>query len=442
MVWGVFCLTKWAKAYSSAYAFAAGLCFGIIPTIRYAEVLLGLGALVFVALHLKANARCIRSVLAGLIGAAIPITALCIRNHAAFGVSWKTGYSLTNEQTGFSWLYFKDYALPYLQQLLAEGSGLPFGLGLVGLAVLCSQRATWKRGLLLAMLAGPTTVLYMAYYLPPDAASMRFLVPTLFVYPIAGVWLLKILAVHHRRPAWAGAITLLLLTAVWGLPPSVQAMERQGRTNGSLARATGLLKEHVEPGSVVITDGLIQQHLDFIGAWRLVNGAVLSRDRQRNRPPPARVDGMPDPRQERGPDPRRARYGDLNDDDLVDTFAADMWRWADGAAAVYWMTSEDELEQIERRLVGYGTLTQVARIDQPSRRRQSDGTRGRRSLRRPAGPPGRQDRPERPGRLRRRQPRRGGIPGRPSSDQGPASLILLEWTRDAESIPIRLPSIE
>ncbi|MGD2111346.1 MAG: hypothetical protein PVI86_18365, partial [Phycisphaerae bacterium] len=79
MVWGLFCLAKWVRTYSPPYAFAAGLCFGIIPTIRYAEALLGLAALVFVALHVKANPRCARSVLAGLIGAFIPITALCVR---------------------------------------------------------------------------------------------------------------------------------------------------------------------------------------------------------------------------------------------------------------------------------------------------------------------------------------------------------------------------
>ena len=272
----------------------------------------GLAALVFVALHLKTNPQYRRSVFAGLIGAAIPISALCIRNHAAFGAVWKTGYSITNEQTGFGWIYFKDYALPYLQQLLAEGSGLVFGLGLVGLAVLCSQRATWKRGILLALLVVPTTVLYMAYYFPPDGASMRFLVPTLFVYPIAGVWLLKLLAVHYPRPAVAGAITLLLFTTGWSLPPALQGLERQERTNGALARATDVLKEHVEPGSIVIADGLIPQQLDFIGNWRLVDGAVLSQDRQRRPPPPTKRDGAPGPGPGRGVNQSRARYGNLH----------------------------------------------------------------------------------------------------------------------------------
>jgi len=212
LIWGVYFLARWVRTHSLLCIFGAGLCLGAIPTIRYAEALFGLAFGVFVLLNVRGDRRTWRSLIAGAAGVAIPVGALCVRNHLAFGAFWKTGYSLTNEDSGFGWGYFADHAVPYLQKLLSEGSGLVFGLGVVGIAVLCARRDTWKRSILLVGLIVPTTALYMSYYWAPDGASMRFLVPTLFVYPIAAVWLLQMLTVNQRRPALVGSVVLLLVT--------------------------------------------------------------------------------------------------------------------------------------------------------------------------------------------------------------------------------------
>ena len=51
---------------------------------------------------------------AGL-GAATPILPLLIRNQLLMGAFWRTGYPLTNEQTGFSYEYFKEHAIDYIR---------------------------------------------------------------------------------------------------------------------------------------------------------------------------------------------------------------------------------------------------------------------------------------------------------------------------------------
>ncbi len=60
--------------------------------------------------------------------AAVPIVPLLIRNQLVLGAFWRTGYSLTNEQTGFGWSYFTQHALQYIQQINSGGLGLMLAL--------------------------------------------------------------------------------------------------------------------------------------------------------------------------------------------------------------------------------------------------------------------------------------------------------------------------
>ena len=280
LIWGVYCLARWAQSYAARWAFGAGLLFGAIPTIRYAEALFGLGLVLFVLLNLRGARRPWRSLLAAALGGALPLAALCIRNHFAFGAFWKTGYSLTNEQTGFGWEYFLQNALSYLQQLMGSGGGLAFGLGVIAIALMCIRRSTWKRGLLLVALTLPSTLLYMCYYWPADGQSMRFLLPTLCLYPIGAVWLLRELTTGRRAAAWVGSSVMLLLTVAWGLPASLSLMQQVARDNAALAGVTRMVQTHVEPGSIIIAPSTVQQQLDFVGDWKLADNSVLTNRRR------------------------------------------------------------------------------------------------------------------------------------------------------------------
>ncbi len=430
LIWGVYFLARWAPTYSLPCAFGAGVCLGTIPTIRYAEALFGLAFGVFVLLNLRRGGKTWRSLIAATVGAAIPISALCVRNHLAFGAFWKTGYTLTSEHTGFGWGYFVDHAVPYVQQLLSEGSGLMFGLAVVGIAVLCARRDTWKRGVLLVGLIVPTTVLYMSYYWAPDGASMRFLVPTLFVYPIAGVWLLQMLTVKQHRSALAASVVLLLVTIAWGLPTSIQALQRQKHNNASLAHVTRVLTRQVEPGSVLIADRSVQQHLDYVGQWRLADRSVLTRQPGHPIRPPRDSDA-PNPRPPRQGNTALDRYASLSERERFDEFSHDIWQWAGDRGKVYWLGDGEQLARLEQQLQSSDVLTTVTTIELPESGATLPDAPGQfRPPRRPGRRPGAGPAARRPGRPRGRRPG-GGMPGELSPLQNGEPLLLVEWTREA-----------
>jgi 4-amino-4-deoxy-L-arabinose transferase-like glycosyltransferase len=419
LVWGLFCLARWQRNRTAGWAFAAGCCFGMIPTIRYAEGLFLAGFAGFVLLNIGRDRQSRRCVLAAVLGAAIPIGILCVRSQLAFGAFWRTGYALTNEQTGFGWSYFIDHAVPYLRQLGAEGSGLLFGLGVVGLTILCARAESWKRGVLLVALVVPTTLLYMSYYWAPDGAAMRFLVPTLFIYAIAGVWLLSIVWRHHPRAGVAAAVVLLILTAAWGLAPSLRALERQRESDAVLATLTRVVKAEVEPGSIVIAERLIQQQLDFVGRWRLVDESIVTRPARRLLRRADLDANRPSPRPARWNDDRLTRYDGLRGGALYDAFSEDVWAWAGKEHRVYWIATQDQLDRVQEELWEWDRLSPVATIDMPERavpefRPGPPGIGPRRGSGRPVGRRGRGD----------------AAPPRMAALRAGEPLVLVEWTRE------------
>jgi len=208
---------------------------------------------------------------------------LAIHNHLAFGAFWRTGYAVSHEQTGFGWGYFAEHWMPYLEGLAGPGVGLLFGLGVVGLAALCARPETRQHGVLLAALILPTTLLYMAYYWQPSTMSLRFLLPTYYLYAIAGVWFLSLIAEKIGRPAVIGAGVLVGLSLVWGVSRSLENLAMQRTRNASLARVTEAVEEHVPAGSILLVDRQVGQHLDVIGQWQLGQAEVLAGGDRRRR---------------------------------------------------------------------------------------------------------------------------------------------------------------
>jgi len=373
LVWALFFLARWSKTYLVWCALAAGLCIGMIPTIRYPELILCPAFGIFVLFHYKIDKAFLRSVFAGAIGAAIPIAALCLRNQIAYGGFWKTGYAIAIGQKTFSWNYFVDSFLPFLIMLLANGCGLVFVTGIIGIGILSVQRYTWRCGALFAMLVLPITLLYMSYYWGADPQSMRYLLPTFYIYTIASVWLLSVVCVNHYSSAFAGSIVLLLITIVWGLPQSVRPMQHLTNNNAILAKITNVVEKHVEPGSIIITNEGINQHLDFIGDWRLVALFILNAQRHpvtRMLPPGPK---MPAPHGLRAPHElrnveARLKYENLEGKELFDNFSSDVWHWAGANRRVYWLAKQEQINDYKRQLSGHDQLVMVEKIELPDRR--------------------------------------------------------------------------
>ena len=430
LLWGMYGLLRWTQHHSPGWLALAGFCIGMVPTIRYAEVLYAGAFALFIILRLRdtrpTGAGALATVATAALPAAVPMSLLAIRNHRAFGAFWRTGYAASQEQTGFGWGYFADHWASYLEGLMGPGMGLLFGLGVFGLAVLCTRPDTRQRGLFLVSLILPTTLLYMAYYWQPDPKSLRFLLPTYYLYTMAGIWLLSLMAERLGRPAVIGTIVVVGLSVVWGSSRSLESLALQQDRNAALVHITRAVEQHVPAGSILLVDRQVGQHLDVIGRWRLGQAEVLSGADRRSRvfgpgqrpgwggplapgstPPgtqPSPRDAAPgdraaataDPRDMRdGPNPmaggamqRLARYRGLREPERSAMVCQDLIAWAGEDSCIYVLGAKEEITAQMRRLGLGNSWQELATIELPQTE-EPGGRPGRGARRARPGFPGR-----------------------------------------------------
>ncbi len=389
LVWGIYFAARWEQSKRARWALAAGLLFGAIPTVRYPEALFIAAFGVFLLLNLHRHRRASASLLAAIVGVGLPLGALLVRNQFAFGAFWRTGYAASNEQTGFGWDYFIQHAVPYLQEMQGAGAGLLIGVGLVGIAAMCAQRETWRRGVLAAGVVLPITLLYMAYYWGQGGGAMRFFVPVFFVFAIATAYALQLLARSSRVAAIGASAALLLYMCAWGLPDSLHQLRRLGHTDAALALATNQVRKYVEPGSIVLADQLLQQQLDFVGGWRLADEALLTGrgpgggppgvpggGRATRRPGAGAREGQRDTRGDANqPNPvmnqarqeRMRQFEGLDEDERRDALFAELKKWAAGKGKVYWIGPETALSRMQSEFGQCGRFKTVALFQLPAR---------------------------------------------------------------------------
>jgi len=428
LVWGVYLLICWSQTMSVWPALGAGVLLGVVPTIRYPAVVFGLAVGVFMLTYARRGRQAVLTTLAAVGGAMIPIIILAIRNQMAFGAFWRTGYALTNEQTGFGLQYFARNAVQYIENVQGRGAGLFAALGWVGMILLTARRATWRVGVLLLMLVVPLTLVYMSYYWAPGhmpGATMRFLVPTFFFYTVAGLWLLKQLMPGRAAGVRAATIAVIALTVCWGIPSSIELMARDSHMNGALAKITQAVSTHVKPGSVIVSNQKILQHLDFIGEWRLADESVLlGRGRGMGRPGGREGNtDAPSPRQTGKMEAAQKRYGSRRGRGVSDEALDDVEAWAGAKRKVYWLGTPDSILPLLPR---EDRLEEVARIKLP--KMKTDTRRGRGG---PGGGPPRGMGPPGGGPAFGRRSRGFGRRGRGRGAdilRSGGELILSEWT--------------
>lgn len=451
LLWGLYGLVRWEKTKSAGWAILTGLCLGMIPTIRYAEALFLFAAAGFVAMNWR-PADGFRSLIAGVMAAGVPMTALAVRNQNAFGAFWKTGYSVSGEQTGFALSYFLRFTIPYLLMIFAIGSFAVFVVGVRGIVTLCRHPETRRRGVLLMMLTLPISLLYCAYYFPANPKSMRFFLPTFYIYAIAAVYFIAERMATDAPRATRLAKRLFLLNLIWGIPLTYLELASLKRDNRELAKITRELQSHVTPGSILVAQSGVLQHLDFVGGWQLAPEESFYRQARSNRPlgPEtfgsgfAPMFGFDDPNDDRTPESRSQEFRK----NLID--------WSGTSRKIYVLASQNQLDSIEKQFGENDQFRQISVVQ------VSGGDRGRRGgpprfdgpdkhgEERPPGPPGgfffRLFGPPMPppgmgphgdgpgGRRKGRRGPGGGFGGPPGRFHPPqdGKLLLVEWQINAK----------
>lgn len=283
LVWGIWFLLRWSGRGRLRDVFAAGLVLGSIPSIRYADAVVALGVAAFLLAHVARFRNIWQHSLVAIAGAAVPIVPLMLRNKLVFGSFFSTGYSLTHESTGFSWDNFKDHWLGYLQMLGSGGLGLPFFLGVIGVAWMFATRGTRAVAAMLTLAVVPFLAVYMAYYwsqgigASTDGGGMRFLVPIVPLFVIASVWTLRQMTLDRGRAAGVTvAVSVIALQSLLSIPVAWDALRQDRDAKEASARATRGLEATAARGDVVIAPSGLLQHLDFVHHWTLVDASIVS----------------------------------------------------------------------------------------------------------------------------------------------------------------------
>lgn len=269
---GILALLRFAENLSPARGLLAGVLLGIVPTIRYPEAIAGLTVGIWLLWRIRPVTRLWPAVL----GAALPVGALMAHNAGAYGAFWRTGYALTNEQTGFGWSYFSAHWLGYLQSLSGTGLGLFFAFGVAGLAGLVADQRHRATGVLLAGIAAPLVLLYMAYYFGGGDGSLRFLVPTFPLLAVAGAWMLTRATAASGVAGTAVWITVATLQLLPGGAAAAQRATRMETTLRAATEARRTLEKQAPAGSVVIVERQLGESLDATGRWRLAEENLVA----------------------------------------------------------------------------------------------------------------------------------------------------------------------
>ncbi|HUR60038.1 MAG TPA: glycosyltransferase family 39 protein [Opitutaceae bacterium] len=386
LVAGILALLHFGETLRPRVGFVAGLLLGLVPTIRYPEAIVGLTVAAWLLYFVRPRTR----FWPAIVGAALPIALLCAHNAVAYGAFWRTGYALTNEQTGFGVGYFFSHVLPYLQNLSGPGLALFFGFGVAGIAALAVEPATRRTGVLFAGIVVPLVMLYMAYYWGAGGGAgagmgnLRFLLPTLPFLAVGGAWVLAALVERLGAGGRAAAAVVVALQLLLGGGASQQMLAQTRNSIGAAARVRALAEKQIPPGSVLIVDRTLGESLDAVGQWKLIEENFLSfgggGPRGFGGPggpgamggpgpmggPPGELGlggDTPNPQQVGKNRAQQERYAGLRGEERRARIWADVQAWAAGRP-VFWFTRS--LDVVDNQLPAGADYESLAEVDAPS----------------------------------------------------------------------------
>lgn len=369
LIWGAYLLFRWQENKKPLVLFSSALFFGIIPTVRYPEGIFILSFILFYLINIKGLKKWWLHLVAGTAGILLPIIPLLIRNHHAFGKFYLTGYSLTQEQTGFSLSNIKSNLVVYLKSFNTVGLGFFFAVGIAGLIGMILLKKTRQNGIFLAFLTISSLVLYNLYYWSSpgqDVATLRFFLPVFFCFIVAAIWILSYLSVKKSKVLKAMALVLIVFQLVWTVFIFIdldKGLKDLKYKKSVLVTVTNSLEENVKEDSVIIAHPDILQHLDFVRKWRLAE--IITR------PVPEKAGPVPgsgydeaSPMQEEKMELRIEKYEGLLPAEIESLLAEDILDWADGSK-VFFLLTEEQLTSLRGKIFNKGSLKVVKRIKLP-----------------------------------------------------------------------------
>ncbi len=370
LVGGVLALLRFGETRAVPIGLLAGGLLGAVPAMRYPEAIVG----VTIVAWLLWRVRPLVHVWPAIVGAAVPIGGLCLHNAAAYGAFWRTGYALTNEQTGFGLSYFTAHALPYLQALGGQGIALFFAFGAAGLAALVADTRRRSEGVLFAGIVVPLVLLYMAYYfgggMGAAAGNLRFLIPTFPFFAVAGVWLLARMAEQLGAAGRAAVAVVAALQLIVGVGASAQMLASAKTSLQAAARARVLADKEIPPGSVVIVDRQLAESFDALGRWKIVEESFLAGGGpgpggmgQMGRQPNLGAADGPSPMQRGKNQAQQERYAGLEPGERRTRAWADLAAWAK-EKPIFWYARS--LDVLDRSLPAGADYRSIAEVDAPT----------------------------------------------------------------------------
>ena len=256
----------------------AGIGMGCAIATRYADVLL----LAPMILWLSTSSATRQHRWAFGLGLALPCAALAIYHGVLFGSPWRTGYALTDEQTGFAVGYLIRNAQLYVEAFVGCGLGPLFFLACLGFLAL--WRRDRSRGVLFLAWTLPLALLYASYYWAPGnrpIALTRFLLPLTLPALLLGMGFLVWLSRSRSAAVRATVGAVVIVQIAWGVVGSVGQLESRHGAMELEQRRVAFVTEHVPAGAAMFADTTLVHSLDYQGRWNLYEEELLQQDRAR-----------------------------------------------------------------------------------------------------------------------------------------------------------------
>ncbi len=299
LIWGLVCffaaVSRRNLKTGIIYATLAGLLLGYAEGIRYTNIILLIPPTIYGLLYLRKKRLWI--LFAFGCGVAVPYLFLAWFHWSSFGNPFTTGYSLTNEQSGFALAYAWTNLRLYIPALISDGTGLVTGLAVVGFVLLLSHRR--KKALVFLSWILPLLVLYMFYYWAPTSRSssfLRFILPVfvpIYILALSGLWHITRKQSNHKQLM---IIALLaIIHGIWGICASFEDSEPYYLKQNSNKKIVDFALKNIPDGAVIFTDYSSLNTLDFEKRWILYSLSITDQNylkRQLARPLENSVSGL------------------------------------------------------------------------------------------------------------------------------------------------------